>query len=285
MSKYKLEDNIDFYKELNESLYEDTSNNSELQDTLLNNVNDENITLCLITNKPLSDNFVELKCGHKFNYDALYKDMYNYKRKFNNLEQIKNRLKTNQIRCPYCRNVQNELLPYYEHLCYPKEYGINYYKNLDNGSDVDDEFNSLPSYNNQCQFQISNKDMSGNEFLSQCHHFGYVHFILKSKYNNTTKYCYSHKLEVIKNIKKDIKEKIKAAKLEEKLKKIDEKIKKLKETLKSDNIYCSAILKTGKKVGLPCNVICFKTDLCKRHFKLQNKQTNENIIIQENIVI
>lgn len=66
--KYNIENNIDFYKELYGSLNEDTL------------VEDESIQLCLITNLPLDDRFVKLKCGHKFNYEPLYKDISNHKK-------------------------------------------------------------------------------------------------------------------------------------------------------------------------------------------------------------
>jgi hypothetical protein len=114
MKNYNIENKIDFYKELYSSLNDD----KEVQ--LSNN-------LCLITNLPLKEKFVELKCGHKFNYEPLYKDIFNHKKKYNTMEQNKNQLRLNQLRCPYCRNIQNELLPYYEELGYPKENGINFF--------------------------------------------------------------------------------------------------------------------------------------------------------------
>lgn len=71
-----------------------------------------NENVCLITHEPLEENHIKLRCGHKFNYDAIYIDVYNHKKKFNLQEMVK--LKTHQIRCPYCRNIQNEILPHYE---------------------------------------------------------------------------------------------------------------------------------------------------------------------------
>ena len=50
---YKIEDNIDFYKEINDL----ESDN----DTILN---DEDI--CLLSNDKLQRNYIELNCGHKF---------------------------------------------------------------------------------------------------------------------------------------------------------------------------------------------------------------------------
>jgi hypothetical protein len=59
MDKYKLEGGIDFFAELYKSL--------DIEES------DEN-NMCLITNQPLTDKFVSLNCGHKFNYIPLYND-------------------------------------------------------------------------------------------------------------------------------------------------------------------------------------------------------------------
>ena len=71
--KYNIEGQIDFFSELYKSLDEvdktDTDNN-----------------ICLITNEPLTENFVQLECKHKFNYIPLYNDLVNHKRKFNYLQ-------------------------------------------------------------------------------------------------------------------------------------------------------------------------------------------------------
>ena len=305
--KYNIENNIDFYKELYTSLYEEDVNKT-------NNYLD-NSELCLISNLPLKDCFVKLNCGHKFNYEPLYKDIFNHKKRFNNLEQIKNKLGLQQIRCPYCRNIQNEVLPYYEHLGLPKENGVNYY-----------DINGLNSvcYNyvnseNQCQYQIITTDTSGNSHTYQCHHFGYTHYILKTKYNDVTKYCYTHKLAVIKSNRESLKEKIKAIKLEEKNKKLEQK-NKMKMELKQKklenkkltvietsetNIFCIAILKTGKSKGSQCKLNIFNDNLCKRHFNVkckindntltnyiqdneyneENEENEENIVIDKDIKI
>ena len=65
---------------------------------------------CMISQTPLSREHVTLECGHKFNYDAIFNDIYNHKKQFHELET--SRLKGTQIRCPYCRNIQNSLLPH-----------------------------------------------------------------------------------------------------------------------------------------------------------------------------
>jgi hypothetical protein len=73
--KYNVENNIDFYKELYNSLDHATGTNDN---------NEENTELCLITNVPLKDNFVKLKCGHKFNYEAIFSHFENPQRSSDN---------------------------------------------------------------------------------------------------------------------------------------------------------------------------------------------------------
>ena len=85
-----------FYAELGNDTESDT-------DTVLGEAD------CLITQTPLYSDHVTLVCGHKFNYDAIFNDVYNHKKRFHELET--SRLKDTQIRCPYCRNIQNCLLP------------------------------------------------------------------------------------------------------------------------------------------------------------------------------
>jgi DNA-directed RNA polymerase subunit RPC12/RpoP len=106
MSKYNIEGGIDFFSELYNSL-DIEENNQKIE---------EDNNLCLITNQPLLDKYVKLECGHKFNYIPLFNDIKNHKQKFNNLEGCNSKLKTNEIRCPYCRYKQNGVLPYYEEL-------------------------------------------------------------------------------------------------------------------------------------------------------------------------
>jgi hypothetical protein len=113
MSNYIIEGGFDFYKELYESL-----------DNSGNHTEDENVQVCLITNMPLIKHFVELECKHTFNYIPLFKDLVNHKTKFSSLDS--QRLRMNEIRCPYCRNKQNSLLPYIEELDMPKQHGVNW---------------------------------------------------------------------------------------------------------------------------------------------------------------
>ena len=93
---------------------EHTKSNKELFKEMLaiesdeENYNDE-MKMCLITMLPLDYRHITLECGHTFNYDPLFKDVYNHKKKFLRLESRS--LKPNELRCPYCRNIQTKLLP------------------------------------------------------------------------------------------------------------------------------------------------------------------------------
>lgn len=105
---YIIEDNIDFY----DMLYND---NHEI-------LHDDNI--CLISNKKLDDNHIKLFCGHTFNYESLYKEIISQKIKKSGLEIT--RLKEYQIKCPYCRNIQNKLIPYIKLKGIKKIIGVNH---------------------------------------------------------------------------------------------------------------------------------------------------------------
>ena len=102
---YSIEGNIDFYKELLESVCETT-----LDEKKDEKQEDE---LCLITQQPLEEHFIVLDCNHKFNYLPLFHEVKRQKSKqyvCNQYDPV--RLKINEIKCPYCRQVQPKLLPY-----------------------------------------------------------------------------------------------------------------------------------------------------------------------------
>jgi hypothetical protein len=92
-----------FFDLLNEQLL-----NDKIKSTAEEISNGDNVERCLISDLPLEDDYVELECGHKFNYGSIYNDIY--ERKYGSSMKYDS-IKKNQIRCPYCRNVQNKLLP------------------------------------------------------------------------------------------------------------------------------------------------------------------------------
>ena len=80
-------------------------------------------TTCLINNNSLLDNHIILECNHKFNYIPLYNEVvYQKTRKI--LDNSK--LKTNEIKCPYCRHITTKLLPYYKYYGVRQIKGVNY---------------------------------------------------------------------------------------------------------------------------------------------------------------
>ena len=120
MTKYLIEGNINFKEELNKLL------NSES-----NEIDESN--LCNISGEKLTNYHISLECGHKFNYIPLFNEIYKQKFIFKyyndnllNYEQLCKYKEHNYfIKCPYCRNIQFTILPYYEELNFPKAYGIN----------------------------------------------------------------------------------------------------------------------------------------------------------------
>jgi hypothetical protein len=105
MNKYIIDGNIDFYKEL---LNDDESKT------------DDNV--CLLTGLPLVKNHIKLPCSHTFNYEALYNEVRNQKQ-FN--EYNIDILQVYDIKCPYCRNVSHNLLPYVPIIKKEKINGVN----------------------------------------------------------------------------------------------------------------------------------------------------------------
>lgn len=286
MNKYKIEGNIDFFEELYKSL----DNEENL---------DEDTNTCLITNQLLTDKFIQLQCGHKFNYVPLFLDIKNHKQKFNALEGNSTRLDNNEIRCPYCRNKHSGVLPYYEEFGYAKINGVNHYdpsvKGYQGYSYKQCEYLSLnPNYDPSGNLQMeTNKNNTGNVKFFVCYASGSKINIENSELNNDNKcYCYKHKNIVIKAHNKKIsekeKEEAKAKKLLEKqlakeekakAKEEKEKAKELKKKNKNvivgvETVGCIEILKSGLNKDKPCGCNIIIDNLCNRHFKIKHNITN-----------
>jgi hypothetical protein len=301
MSKvYNIEGNINFFDELYKSLDVDE------------NFDDENT--CLITNEPLTHKFVQLQCNHKFNYNALYNDIKNHKQKFNGLEGNSSHLQTNEIRCPYCRNKQTGLLPYYEEFGLPGLHGVNYIDPNRKHNPV----NTHNKYYNQCQYLTPNPnyDPSGNNVLDpnlvdvqffKCYNSS--HYITSSFIEGYTgepmSVCFTHKKKLIKENNSMIKNKQKEdnikvkteAKLKAKLEKEEAKLKAKaeKQTTKkplenivigpstivpsNNSVLCIEILKSGPNKGKQCGGKLYIDSYCKRHDK--NKYLENTLIYPE----
>jgi hypothetical protein len=254
MTKYNIEGGIDFFNELYKSL--------DLND----NDDDEN-NMCLITNETLKDRYITLNCNHKFNYVPLFYDIYNHKLKFNSLEGTNSRLSTNEIRCPYCRKKQEGVLPYYEDLVSKKVNGVNFYDpNFKHHSNS----NSNYTVSHKCQYKWTNDNYNPDEpesltnskyIKKSCHNYFGTQILIYNKlnpsqpitYGDNNYYCYIHKREMIKNYKLQQKEKEKKEKKEAKLlekqmkltekqnakikeKEEKQKAKALKKNLMSENV-------------------------------------------------
>lgn len=196
--QYELEGDIDFFKELkNITTPHDTESSVCVEDT----------PRCLITDEPLQNDAVELKCGHRFNYIPLYKEVLfqkcsllpknvstkivasytkpttatsassalpivssstllsqhnpniqtvSYNSSYN-LETTK--LNYDEIKCPYCRRITPNILPYYPYPEVSKVKYVNvptnlalkgvsceYYKHVSGGTD-ETVCSTLPLYN------------------------------------------------------------------------------------------------------------------------------------------
>ena len=113
---YEIEGNLDFYNLLNTS-------DKELENDISNN------NICLITYEKLTDNSITLDCKHSFNYYPLYQEIYNQKRNFNKYFDI-NKLQINEIKCPYCRSINDKLIPYIPYKNVKKTSGVNFPEKL-----------------------------------------------------------------------------------------------------------------------------------------------------------
>jgi hypothetical protein len=96
---YEIEDGIDFFAEL-----ESPSPGSQDEGPLTGQ--------CLLTGTPLDGNHVVLECTHAFNYPAIFNEVAAQKAHQSSYGQDTVRLSLGELKCPYCRHVNAELLPY-----------------------------------------------------------------------------------------------------------------------------------------------------------------------------
>jgi hypothetical protein len=298
MSNYKIEGNIDFYKELYESL----DNNSDEE------TKDEDKKVCLITGSELTDKFVTLECSHTYNYNSLYTEICKQKFEFqsytsdvlsnSDFKKIRDSNIDYYIKCPYCRKIQFTLLPYYEDLELPKKYGVNtndtdyrvirtsYHErhtnsNINNGSYVFNVFGHTFKKGQCCKFNtVNNKQIP-------CYN---IYSTQITAPDGTIKtFCPNHVKEAVKKYKieiqkKKLEDKMKAKELKQKEKeekkqaKLAEKSEKIiiKPTNITDDLLpnqlcigCNVILKSGARKGTACGVIIHENNICKRHYNIQ----------------
>lgn len=256
MNKYKIEGNTDFFAELYKSL--------DIEDS-----DEDDKNKCLITHEELTDKYIELNCGHKFNYIPLFHDLVNHKKKFNLLEDQSGRLNTDEIRCPYCRKKQKGVLPYYEDLVAEKINGVNFY------DPTVKYYKSNYVYEcNKCEYMYPNENYNPNEpesytnkpYLdnhkcklngSQINDYNYK-TQLSTNYGDTKYYCYQHKKTMIKKYKLEAINKEKIAKKQAKeLAKAEVKATKEKEKdeLKAAKMKEKEEAKIAKKKSIENTVL------------------------------
>jgi hypothetical protein len=271
--KYVFENNINFFDELYKSL--------DIEENLDNNDN-----ICLITKENLCDRFVKMDCGHKFNYLPLFNDISNHKKKFNNMESRSGTLHSNEIRCPYCRNKQTGVLPYYEDLSLLKINGVNHY---------DPNIDYTPNYA-KCEFltpklvfdndeveESTNSDdnIKSKSKFTKCYLYGSK--IIGENYGDNKKYCYYHKKIIIKSKKKEIldkkKEDNKIMKEEAK-----QKIKEEKQVLKEVKKVLKEEKQKEKQLIKEFNNVTKKIKEKKEHEEKQKETESENVVVG-NIII
>ena len=98
--------------------------NAELEKLITNNECNSEDEECLISKEKLNDTAIKLECGHSFNYEPLYNEIVKQKVLGHRATEI-TKLCNHQIKCPYCRNIQNKLLPYAHFLNLRKVTGVN----------------------------------------------------------------------------------------------------------------------------------------------------------------
>jgi hypothetical protein len=284
--KYKTEGEIDFFAELYKSL------DNDIEDI---ETEDNETKKCLISQLPLTDKYVELNCGHSFNYIPLYNDLVNFKNKFNLMEGSNTRLKNGEIRCPYCRKKHNKLLPYYVDLGLKKINGVNC-------SDLIIDCNKVY---NRCQFLMKNEQFNeveletdNNKKFIECVKIGSNKIKDTSMYGVNKYYCYCHVKLIIqekeqskqklKEEKEQSKQKLKEEKEQSKQKLKEEKTliknfvlgpitiekEQIEENNKVSNEICIQILKSGPNKGNKCNCKNYLDNLCKRHYVSKHKEVS-----------
>lgn len=212
--------------------------NSQLY-KLLSNENKNQDDVCLITNLPLENEFVMLKCNHKFNYNSIFNEVTKQKCHHNQLETT--RLKKNEIKCPYCRTIQEGLLPYKSGFL--KTTLVNH----------PEKMQYLP---NSCIYAFLSGKKKGKECGKKC----------------SKKYCKNHK-QIINNRKMKIEKAEQCVEADPKATcpvKLDNVASQ--NIIITPTVGCKYIYKRGKKKHLQCSCKkIFDITLCKTHWKQVNK--------------
>ena len=149
-------------------------------DHINNTQNEDEDNCCLLTKEPLENIHIVLECGHKFNYVPIYREVIAQKTigLSSTGYYTSHSLRRNEIKCPYCRSVQDKLLPYLEFDGVKKMVNVNHPAKM-----------SMPSQ--PCMYSTnvkSKKSASCKECAINCHNGTYVckkHYELSLSTHNT----------------------------------------------------------------------------------------------------
>jgi len=161
-----------------------------------NTENTENTEKCLISNEVLVPNYITLECNHKFNYIELYNEVVEQKTK-KILDNSK--LKLNEIKCPYCRAISKNLLPYF------KYYNTKPIKGVDYPPDLSIKLN-------QCHYIEKNSELCGkNACITKFGNFcnNHIKYNIKEEIiltNTSPNVLNLYKKKTIKDLKKELQE-------------------------------------------------------------------------------
>jgi hypothetical protein len=127
---------------------------------------------CLLTKEPLKSIHIVLACGHKFNYVPLYREVIAQKTIGASSAgyYTSHSLKRNEIKCPYCRNVQDKLLPYLQYDGVKRMHSINHPAKMSMSS-------QLCAYSTKSASMVSNKGRKSapcKECAVECHNGTFV---------------------------------------------------------------------------------------------------------------
>jgi len=206
---YIVEDNLNFFSMLHQENIEEEKDNS--------------VKVCYISGQPLLEDAIHLDCKHSFNYEPLFNDIYEHKKK-SNMNEI-NHVDIKSIRCPYCRQIQNMLLP--PNPSKPPVFGVNYYSDELDYSSLNKNLQEIP----KCDYV----GKSGKPCTLRL-----------GKQNQDGFYCLTHLIKL---------RRVKIIEMENKyfrfLKEQNDNLKKNVLLLKSS--FCVEILKRGPRKGEKCN--------------------------------
>ena len=220
------------------------SNGQCVGDDSVNDIDTDNN--CLLTKEALNDIHVTLNCGHKFNYIPLYKEVVIQKTSAGmttNGYYNSSTLRLNEMKCPYCRRVQDKLLPFLNYDNIKRLRGVN-------GPE------SLCMKVRMCEHvETANKRKNTKKKISDSCECNAIHTV------NGAYYCKKHYEQQLQK---------KEQQQEQQEKQVEEKVEICSVSNEDDNNVCGVIIKTGKKKGLPCT----HSSKCRIHAHLR-----KNVIV------